>query len=104
MATYSSNTTLKMNAAVSASFGVGGIGGSGTIYTAPATGYAVVNLSAKAAGGSFTGYWIVGGRALAGDTNVGVFVGPSQTISWQTTAYSSTGNATISGVSFVNSP
>ena len=104
MATYSSNTTLKMNAAVSATFSVTTTGGSGTMYTAPATGYAVVNLSAKAAGGSFTGYWIVGGRALAGDTNVGVFVGPSQTISWQTATYSTTGSVTISGVSFVNTP
>ncbi len=97
----SSNTTIKMNAAVAANTSAAG---STTLYTAPASGYAVVNLYMSASTGSVT--VTVGGRTVASiaATNTvsyqSVFVGPSQALACSI----GTGTVAISGVEFVNTP
>lgn len=93
----SSNTTLKVNAAISATTSF-----SGTLYTAPANGYAIVNLSGSSSGG--TTLISIGGRPALSTTGFIIgqtaFVGPSQSV----TAAIGTGIASISGVEFVNTP
>lgn len=109
MATYSSNTTLKVSAAVAAS-ALAPISPT-TVYTCPANAYAVLNLVASKSG---TGSVTVGGIDLipAGEYATpagsyirltGVHVGPGQTV----VANSSIGNAVnlyVSGVAFINTP
>ena len=94
----SSNTTLKVNAAISASTSI-----SATLYTAPANGYAIVNLTASSSAGGTT--ITIGGRNVISVTTATVlgqtaYVGPSQSV----VATIGTGNAQISGVEFVNTP
>ena len=121
---FSNNTTLKVSAAVAAS------GTSGTLYTAPANGYAVLNVSILAGGG--VGSYLtlnVGGNpvyhfymatassvipkndsgAAAGAANassgtsfIQIYVGPSQTVT--ITNQSGTPTVYLSGVAFINSP
>jgi len=92
----SSNVTLKVSAAVSGSSSAS----STTIYTAPASSYAILNVYV-ASGGGFT----VGGVTVAGvaanTTFTGVIVGPSQVLA------TSLGNAVLvaaTGVCLTNSP
>ena len=95
----SSNTTIKANGAVAASSSV-----SATLYTAPANGYAVLNLFMSASAGSVSAS--VGGRTVASFAATqsfsyqSVFVGPSQAL----TCSIGTGSVSISGVEFVNTP
>ena len=78
MATYSSNTTLKVSAAVAGS-GSRNSTGNTTIYTNPsATAYAIVNVYGSGAG---SGTITVGGQTLAAAsgsyTFTGAIIGPS---------------------------
>lgn len=95
----SSNTTLKVNAAVSNSSSVNGT----TLYTAPANGYAVVNLTLSATAGTTTA--AVGTRTVLAVTATGtvyqqIFIGPSQALVITLT----TGSGQVSGVEFINTP
>lgn len=121
MSTFSNNTTLKVNAAVSANRTT-----NGNFYTAPANGYAILNISAVRNGG---GDITVGGRTVfqmtqfsgqseyispgdyyssginnAGATSSksGVYVGPGQIVALSGVAGSPSFD--ISGVEFVNTP
>lgn len=89
MATYSSNTTIKVNGAVSARSV-----GAGTLYTAPATGYAILNVTLESSG-TLT---LAGRTILVLSTTQLIYVGPSQALA----CTSGTFNAT--GVEFVNTP
>ena len=100
----SSNTTIKMNAAVSASstatFG-------NTMYTAPANGYAIVNVNK--AGGVGNATITVGGVRINTATASplayqSIYIGPSQSFAWSSGAAEAAGMITISGVEFVNTP
>jgi hypothetical protein len=95
----SSNTTIKVNAAVSGS-GTAGSGGNANIYTAPANGYAIVQVGVSTGG---FGSWQVGGRAVAAGSTIHFYVGPNQTV----TAINGSGfsnTAVCSGVEFINTP
>lgn len=97
------NVTVKINGAVSNS--ASATSGATTLYTAPATGYAIVNLFCTAFGSS--GTFTVGGRVVHSFTGVStvpivVYVGPSQVV--QITATGAANTGVISGVDFVNSP
>lgn len=99
----SSNTTIKVNAAVSASQTANN--STVTLYTAPANGYAIVQLyfGTVATGGSAS----VAGRivliAAANATAYGIYIGPSQAL---TVTSNAPGNVNLlaSGVEFVNTP
>lgn len=115
MGTYSSNVSLKVNAAISNAVT------SGTLYTAPATGYAIVNLFITSTSGNAT--IRVGGRdvlqaynpgsehissnapvdngspGVSGISAQGIMVGPSQAVT-----VVGTGTFQISGVEFINTP
>ncbi len=114
-----SNTSIKVNGAVSATSTSTGA----TLYTAPANGYAIVQISAvSVAGGALTfsiasrelvkaqtdgsGGTYFGGQYNNSGTGVdscltNIFIGPSQALSF-TAISSSTVNVT--GVEFINSP
>lgn len=102
MATYGSNTTLKVNGAVSAT-----MSGSGTLYTAPASGYSVIQL-----GTTSNSVWTItiGSRNVAigystngsGSAVRTFYVGPSQAVA--ATLTSGSGALEASGVEFVNTP
>jgi hypothetical protein len=91
----SSNTTIKVNAAVGNT-----VTGNGTVYTAPADGYAIVNLVLS---GSWGGTVRVGGRDLLSNatTQNTIYIGPSQSL--VVSSYSA-GTLNISGVEFINTP
>jgi hypothetical protein len=91
----SSNTTIKVNAAVGATFAT-----NGTVYTAPADGYAIVNLVLS---GGFNATVQVGGRNIlsTASTQNTVYIGPSQSL---VVSFYSAGTLWISGVSFINTP
>lgn len=91
MATYGGGT--QVNAAVSNSVSTG------TLYTAPADGYAIVNLHVTTGATDLA----VGGRAIydaapTGTNLFGVMVGPSQAV----TISGSSKSVQISGVEFKN--
>lgn len=93
----SSNTTIKVNAAVTAARDSNGI-----VYTAPANGYAIVHVYQN---GTFNLTMTAAG-AVAGILNsqiglVAFYLGPGHAI--EITSYSS-GYAYVYGVSFVNTP
>ena len=96
----SSNTTIKVNGAVSASSG-----SSANLYTAPSNGYAIVNLTTINSTGTTS--VTVGTRtvqSISSSTAVygqQIYIGPSQVIA---VTVSATGSAQISGVEFVNTP
>lgn len=93
---FSNNTTIKINAAVT------GSGTSGTIYTAPASGYAILNvrLSGSNQGITVGGIQTITNQA-ATSTPYTIYVGPSQAVAVTT---DSTGSVQVTGVSFINSP
>jgi hypothetical protein len=102
MATYSSSVTLKVNGAVDYYHSGGSVVGQVTVYTAPATGYAVVNLYTTAATGTTS--WYINGNIIAATTAMlpdQIYLGPSQVLQ-----YSASGSHVVhaTGVSFVNSP
>ncbi len=101
----SSNTTIKVNGAVSGTASTPALGGSATIYTAPANGYAIVQISCTVYGNPTT--VSVGGRQVVvfGAVNAGtqgVYVGPSQGLTLSTGGGVST--VVASGVEFINTP
>jgi hypothetical protein len=92
---FSNNITQKVRQAVS-----GSTGGTATLFTCGASGWALTNVQAAGAGVTIT----VGGQAMAlvSGTIYQVVVGPSQAV-----AVSINGGAVavvISGVEFINSP
>lgn len=89
MATFSLNTTVKVNTGVN-------VAGSGS-YTAPSAGYAILNVAnADSSPHSVT----VSSKTIPipALTNVTVYVGPSEQF------VSGNGNITATGVEFLNSP
>lgn len=100
----SSNTTIKINAAISNGVATNGfVGNSATAYTAPANGYAIVNIFLSGNGPRAT----VAGRTVTSSTtgNQGVYVGPSQALAVvQDGATGPSASMVVSGVEFVNTP
>jgi len=107
--TVVTGTTLKVNGAVNGAFG-GGLTSSGTLYTAPSTGYAVVQLGKVTTSGNIT--FTIGGRQVMVQTGTAAafggfafYVGPSQSVSWSSSTLESTsGSIYCVGVEFINSP
>jgi len=102
MATYSSNVTLKVNGAVDYYHSGGSVVGQVTAYTAPSTGYAVVNLYATASTGTTS--WYIGGNLIGSSDSflpAQIYLGPSRVLQ-----YSASGDHTVhaTGVSFINTP
>lgn len=114
----SSNTTIKVNAAISAAATTGpGLGSQATLYTAPANGYAIVQVFNS--NNIAVCRVVVGGRSVIdlnpgepkGDNAAGaipqitVYIGPSQSLVVENR--DGGGNAAsmvASGVEFVNTP
>ena len=99
----SSNTTIKVNAAVDTTRT-----SDGTVYTGPSNGYAIVNIELNNTGsGSVTisdgtiDVLTVGVSASA--RLFGYYLGPGLALS-VTFAGGATGNAILRGISFVNTP
>jgi hypothetical protein len=112
----SSNTTIKVNAAVSATATTGTtIGNQATLYTAPANGYAIVQVRNDSASAACRA--LVGGRnaiemaaaepsadgAAGAVAQVTLYVGPSQSLVVETRS-SAAATLVASGVEFVNTP
>lgn len=97
----SSNTTIKINAAVSATNS--STSATITLYTAPANGYAVIQLHDTV--GGVGNFFTIGGRTVViGTTAVsGFYVGPSQAVVINRPGAVNSA-ASISGVEFVNTP
>lgn len=105
MATYSSNTTIKIQTAVSASAFLSTGGTSSTIYTCPASSYAILNFSGDEGA---AGYALVSDNKAVKKDNTSsgsntFYVGPGQTVKVTCT------NGTlvtfyVTGVEFKNSP
>lgn len=98
MATYSSNVTLKVNAAVNATvtFGTNPPAGFTTLYTAPSNGYAIIQFTAN--GGAIR---IGNFQETISGVSISRYIGPGLSFQVQnltSAAYS------VSGVEFVNSP
>lgn len=102
----SSNTTIKVNGAISAGNATGS--NNGTLYTAPANGYAIVQY--YKAGGTTSVSPRVSGRqvGLALTTEVliyNIYVGPSQSFTWTGSGVESIANViNITGVEYINTP
>lgn len=127
-AVISNNVSIKISAAISATSGTSG----STLYTAPATGYAIINAilgagtatsAALRVGGrdvfsvrNFSGEissTVFGGLATATESTAsvlpsasttGIMVGPGQSVTLIAFSGSNSIGATISGVEFINSP
>lgn len=101
MATY--NSAIKINAAVSAT----GSGAGSTLYTAPANGYAEIQIlmSAISATSSTLTIGTRPAEVLTAVQTVAVSftVGPSQAVAFTATGGAATATWTMSGVEFVNS-
>lgn len=105
----SSNTTIKINAAVNAS---SALANSGTLYTAPSNGYAIIHFRKGTTTGNAT--LTIGGRELFAAVSTGVlearlsnggyFVGPSQSVAWSSGSTEAGGAFQIFGVEFINTP
>lgn len=102
MATFSSNVTIKIQAAVLGSAS----NSSSTLYTAPANSYAVLNLFVVASGSAGDQVTVGGNQVWNGGVatrTLQLYVGPGQAVA---TVYggSPTFTAHISGAEFKNSP
>lgn len=97
MATYSSNVTIKVNAAVFANY-TGGGAGNVTMYTAPANGYAIVGLLRLSGSTSV----FINGILISVSASPASFfhLGPGQSFQ---VASGVSNFATLQGVEFVNS-
>jgi hypothetical protein len=103
----SSNTTIKVNAAISYS---SPIASSGTIYTAPSNGYGIVHVYKESTIGSV--HLTLGGRRMQVGGNgsldatsiIAIYVGPSQSLAWTGGGIESAGAIQAAGVEFVNTP
>lgn len=99
----SSNTTIKVNAAVAGS----GSSSSGTLYTAPANGYAIIHWGTTSySSGTYT--ISIDGLQIGSLTTSqllqpagGFYVGPGKSVT-----YTNSGSVTIvvKGVEFINTP
>lgn len=102
----SSNTTIKVNVGVN---GANALAGSGTLYTAPANGYAIVHLTKTTTLGNIT-YSIAGRVIFTTGTAVlaasqAYYVGPSQSVSWSSSVPGENANTIFAvGVEFINTP
>lgn len=105
----SNNVTIKTSAAVSATKSVNTSGTStDTLYTAPATGYAIINLFVTA----FASTQLVvsiGGRTVLISTAVDsqsrtFYVGPSQSVVATVTGAAGLTTVVTSGIEYINSP
>lgn len=111
MATYSSNTTTKVNTAISSSFSRASTG-TFVEYTAPATGYAIIYLNFSGITGTTQNAAVFLGISqsldkfafnTAGALNGPYYLGPGQ--SFQVTVAGGGGYAgQIGGFSFINTP
>lgn len=93
-----SNTTIKISSAIA-----NAVVNAGTLFTASANSYAIVQITIIA--GATADTLTVGSEAIqissANVTLFGIYVGPSQVVSYTANI---TGTAKISGVQFTNSP
>jgi hypothetical protein len=106
-------TTLKTNAAISGSANINTASGVVTLYTAPANGYAIVQIGiSHPASGFTTGTIYIAGRPFfssVGSANLvqngtfAYYVGPSQAVTGQYTA-ATAAIFYVVGVEFINSP
>jgi hypothetical protein len=104
MATYGGGIKVNANIAVRSNHSSNG---TYTIYTAPATGYAIVNLNTGTFGGSAT---ILNYTGSAGDPlltpmaeGAELYVGPGAVITMLVTAYSGGTSFTVmTGLEFIN--
>jgi hypothetical protein len=108
MATYSNNTTIKINGSVS--YSNPGFTASGTIYTGAANKYTICNVWIQNNGSRNT-YIYVGGKKVAYQdddsltpTQITIYSGPGQSITWQSNGVLSAGDVEVSGVEFINTP
>lgn len=106
MATYSTNTTLKVNSAIANNRST-----TGNLYTASSTGYAVVMIGYSGSTLNTVGSISIGGMivfsvsATIGTPTVYLgqfYVGPSQTVA--ITVTSGTFIVSVAGVEFINTP
>lgn len=101
----SSNTTIKVNGAISAGNAVGAI--SGTLYTAPSNGYGIVNFRSNGSA-NITSLTIAGRtftNSLTGTQILyALYVGPSQSLSWTSSTGLSANTVEVFGVEFINTP
>lgn len=101
----SSNTTIKVNGNVSATGTA--FGGTVTLYTAPANGYAIIQAYCTSVTGGVSGFLSVSGRAavnaVSGTGAQALYVGPTASV---TVTSSGAGNVVfvIAGVEFLNTP
>jgi hypothetical protein len=119
--TVVTGTSIKVNGAVNA-IGSVGVNTTGAVfYTAPAGGYAIINVTTTIVGGGNALDVLVGGRlvyrtsggaitapfttntATNSAGTITVYVGPSQGVQLKSGSLTS-GSAEISGVEFINSP
>lgn len=101
----SSNTTIKVNGAISAGNSLGQ--SSGTLYTAPAAGYAIVHILKATSTGNLS--ISLGGRTIypaltAATTFYNFHVGPSQSVAWSSSTGETSNIIQILGVEFINTP
>jgi hypothetical protein len=107
MATYSNNTTIKINGSVSYSI-TGLFQTSGTIFTGSANKYAVCNLWINAyTSGTITVK--VGGRIVYAHNSgsqytATIYAGEGQSITWESTNFVGADQLQCSGVVFQNTP
>ena len=111
MATYSSNTTIKMVGAISAT-GTRSSTGLTTVYTVPANHYALVNIGLSSTGGNTYSACLnldtiqvvqASGTAIFGGGSF--YLGPGQSVILNCSNFSSgTMTLKVSGVTFTNTP
>jgi hypothetical protein len=96
----SSNTTIKVNGNVSGTAATLVASLSAALYTAPANGYAIVQVAATA--GTITS-WEIGGRiaTLTATPNFPIHVGPGATVKFNS---STAATGVVSGIEFINTP
>jgi hypothetical protein len=114
MATYSSNTTIKVSAAISATSNAS----SGTLYTVPANCYAIItSVGASVFGGSggTSATVSITGAVLVTDSGTaaaearafyvgGIYLGPGHSVSYTTSSAGGTRYGFAYGVLFINTP
>lgn len=103
MATYSSNSTIKMVGSVSSQNGT--TNGVTSLYDVPAGHYAIVTLNFYTSGSPgatlpTAGWFLIGGRVIFAGS--GIYIGPGQNVSTQAVSSGLTG--VIQGVLFTNTP
>lgn len=112
-AVISSNTTFKVNGAVSATDNAGTLNTT-TLYTAPANGFAIIQIYFlnSSSGGTATEirindlkYYFYQDISVEKTESLnGVYIGPSQTVKVVFSASTSASLVNITGVEFINSP